>query len=298
MTTTRSFAGLAGIAMLVAGGLSLAAQQPAPEHFVVRNDGLAAPQPFVTRLAAHNAEMAALQPALITPLVVPDPRLVQYARLSFSNQYTPTGTRTVNYGNARGAGIIAFHRFEFDVVPPPYIQHNSSAADGLGDMSAMAKVRLASGNAEHGNFAVAALLSHTFATGSHKNGALTDAFCPTLVAGMAFKKHYDVMSSLGGVMPTGKIVTQGRTIAWNELMQMHATQHVWFEVENNATFYFAGSHDGKMQNFVTPAAFYVVRSKDWQPAHPFLIFDTGIQVATSSFHTYNYNLISEMRILF
>ena len=59
-------------------------------------------------------------------------------------------------------------------------------------------------------------------------------------------------------MPTGKIATQGRTIAWNALTQVHAKPHVWFEVENNATFYFAGSHDGKMQNFVTPAAFYVV----------------------------------------
>jgi hypothetical protein len=298
MRTTRSFAVLAGIPMLVAAGLSLTAQQPAPEHFVVRNREPAAPQPFVTRFAAHNAEMAALQPALITPLVAPDPRLVQYAKLSFSNQYTPAGTQTVNYGNARGAGIIAFHRFEFDGIPPPYVRHNSSAVDGFGDMSAMGKVRLASGNAEHGNFVVAAMLSHTFATGSHKNGALTDAFCPTLVAGSAFKKHYDMISSLGGVMPAGKIATQGRTIAWNELIQMHATKHVWFEVENNATFYFAGSHDGKMQNFVTPVAFYVVRRKDWQPAHPFLIFDTGMQVATSGFHTYNHNLISEMRILF
>ena len=31
---------------------------------------------------------------------------------------------------------------------------------------------------------------------------------------------------------------------------------------------FAGSHDGKMQNFVTPAAFYVVRQKAWKPIIP------------------------------
>ena len=53
-----------------------------------------------------------------------------------------------------------------------------------------------------------------------------------------------------------------------------------------------------MQNFVTPAVFYVVRPKEWQPTHPFLIFDCGIQIATSGFHTYNHNLISEMRVLF
>jgi hypothetical protein len=53
-----------------------------------------------------------------------------------------------------------------------------------------------------------------------------------------------------------------------------------------------------MQNFVTPAAFYVVRKKDWKPAHPFFIFDSGMQIATSGFHTYNHNLIWEMRTLF
>ena len=135
MKTIRSIAGLAGIAFLVAATPALAAQQPAAEHFVMRNDGPAAPQPLMKRFMAHNAEVAALQPSLITPLVAPDPRLVQYAKLSFSNQYTPAGTQTVNYGNARGGGIIAFNRFEFDVVPPPYIQHNSSAKDGFGDMS-------------------------------------------------------------------------------------------------------------------------------------------------------------------
>jgi hypothetical protein len=99
-------------------------------------------------------------------------------------------------------------------------------------------------------------------------------------------------------MPTGKIVAQGRSIAWNALSQLHAARSVWFEVENNATFYVGGEHDGKMQNFLTPAAFYVVRRKEWKPTHPFFIIDGGMQIATSGFHTYNHNLISEARILF
>jgi len=115
---------------------------------------------------------------------------------------------------------------------------------------------------------------------------------------VGFLKRFDVESTLGGTMPTGKIATQGRTIVWNALSQMHATSHVWFEVENNASFYFSGSHDGKMQNFVTPAAFYVVRRREWKPNHPFMIVDTGMQIATSGFHTYNHNLISEARLLF
>jgi len=81
-------------------------------------------------------------------------------------------------------------------------------------------------------------------------------------------------------------------------VQAHSVGHVWFEVENNATFYNRGEHDGLMQNFITPAAFYVFRSKEWKPTHPFLIVDGGMQIATSAFHTYNHNLISEARILF
>jgi len=256
-----------------------------------------AQQSFTQQFAAHNSAMTALQPAMVTPLVEADPRLIQYVRASFSNQYTAAGTETVSYGNGRGGGVIVGNRIEFDFLPPAYIQHNSSAVDGLGDTSVAGKVRIASGNAGHGNFDVAALLSHSFATGTYKNGGATDSWTPTIAAARSLGR-FNVQSSLGGTMPAGKIAAQGRSIAWNALTQAHATAHVWFEVENNATFYIGGSHDGKMQNFVTPAAFYVLRRKEWRPAHPFFVFDSGMQIATSGFHTYNHNLISEVRVLF
>jgi hypothetical protein len=246
---------------------------------------------------AHNAEMAKLQPALITPLVAPDPRLIQYARLAVSHQYAAAGTETVNYGNARGAGMVAFRRFEFDVMPSPYIQHNSSATDGFGDTSVSGKIRIASGNAEHGNFDVAAALAHCFATGSYKNGSLTDSFTATLVGDSSIGRM-SFISGLSGTLPTGKIAAQGRTIGWNEAAQFHATTHVWLEAEDNASYYLAGPRDGKMQNFVTPGAFYVLRKKQWAPTHPVAVFAGGMQIATSRFHTYNHNLIAEMRVLF
>jgi hypothetical protein len=255
-------------------------------------------QSFVERFTAHNNAMTALQPAFVTPLVECDPRLVQYAKASFSNQYTAARTQTVNYGNSRGIGLIAGNRIEFDYIPPPYIQHNTATSvDGFGDTAMLVKYRIASGNAQHGNFEATALLNHTYATGSHKNGATTDTWAPTLTGGIAFRR-FDVMTSLGGTMPTGKIEAQGRSIAWNALMQAHVARPVWFEVENNATFYNRGEHDGRMQNFVTPAAFYIVRRKEWKPTHPFFILDGGMQIATSGFHPYNHNLISEARMLF
>lgn len=257
-----------------------------------------AQESFVARLTAHNSNLGALQPSWIVPLVTPEPRLIQYARVSVSHEYTAAHAETVSYGNGRGFGVVSGNRFEFDYVQPAYIQHNTAGAmDGFGDTSTLVKYRIASGNAKHGNFDVAAILSHSFATGSYKNGAVTDSFSPTVAGGYAFRR-LDVISSLGGCMPTGKIAAQGRSIAWNVAGQVHASRSVWFEIENNATYYFSGTHDGKMQNFVTPAAFYVLRRKEWKSMHPFLIFDAGMQVATSGFHTYDHNLISETRILF
>lgn len=253
---------------------------------------------FIRQFFSHNSQMTAIQPSWITPLVEADPRLVQYVRFSFSNEYAAAGTQTTNYGNARGGGVIAWDRLEFDYVPPAYFQHNSTAVDGFGDMSALVKYRIVSRTADHGNYILSAMLSHTFATGSAKNGAATDSFSPTLAGGVGLGRKFEVESTLGGTLPTGQIGTQGRTIAWNSLIQTHATKHFWGEIENNATFYNRGSHDGKMQNFVTPAVFYVVRSKEWKPTHPFFIIDSGMQIAASGFHTYNHNLISEMRMLF
>lgn len=258
---------------------------------------LTAQQSPLEQFRAHNYEAAKAQPAMVTPLVGADPRLIQYVRLAFSNEYTAAETQTTNYGNGRGAGIIAANRFEFDWLFPPYIQHNSSAADGFGDTALSAKYRIASGNAQHGNFELSAMLNHCFATGRHKNGALTDSFGPTVAAVKDFGP-FALISSVGSVLPTGKIAAQGRTVNWHAVAQMHAANHAWVEVENNATFYFAGSHDGEMQNFVTPAAFYVLRRKGWNPTHSVAVFACGMQIATSSFHTYNHNLISEVRVLF
>lgn len=254
-------------------------------------------QSGLDQFRSHNAKMAALQPPLITPLITPDPRLVQYARFSVAHQYTPTGTETVNYGNCKGGGVIVGKRFEFDWNPPNYIVHNSKAKDGAGDTTLLAKYRISSGNAESGNYEVSAVFSRTFATGSYSNGAATGSYTPAITGAWAHRK-FDVISSIGGTLPTGKVPQQGRTIAWNAVAQAHATRSMWFEVENNATFFKGSSRDGKMQNFVLPAAFYVIRSREWGPRHPYFIVDAGMQVATSHFHTYNHNLITEVRVLF
>jgi hypothetical protein len=69
-------------------------------------------------------------------------------------------------------------------------------------------------------------------------------------------------------------------------------------LSDGTTFYMAGGYDGKIQNFVAPAVFYVMRRTVWKPTHPFLVFAGGMRIATTGFHTYNRNMIFDTRILF
>ena len=126
---------------------------------------------------------------------------------------------------------------------------------------------------------------------------LTGAYFPKLAVGKAFGR-FNAQTVVNGVLPTAKTALQGRAVEWNLTAQVRAGSHAWFDVENNATFILGGPCDGKVQNYVTPAAFYMVRRKEWQPTHLAMVFATGMQIATSSFHMYNQNLVTEMRILF
>ena len=49
---------------------------------------------------------------------------------------------------------------------------------------------------------------------------------------------------------------------------------------------------------MTPAAYLSVRRKEWKPTHPVGILCAGMQIATTSTHIYNHNLIVEARIAF
>lgn len=242
--------------------------------------------------------MTAVQPTWMGPLIQPDSRLSQSLRLSVSNLYTPAGTQTVNWGNYHTVGLLFGNRVQLNLMAPPYIQNNSATLkDGFGDGMAEVKYRIASGNRDHSNYTLTAMLCASAPTGSYQNGAPTPVYFPMLAAGKAWGR-FDVQTTLGGTMPTGKIAAQGRSIEWNTTGQVLAGKKLWADIEDNATFNYGGPLDGATENFVTPAVFYVVRRKEWKPTHPVFVFGGGMQIATSRFHTYNHNLIPEMRILF
>jgi hypothetical protein len=253
------------------------------------------------RLRAVNASMTAVQPSWVGPVAQTDPRLGQTARISVSNLRDPLwapGGQVISYGNNQGISVIIDRRIQLKYDPPSFFRnHTAALKDGFGNSGGEIKYRIVSGNAEHGNYIVTADLNYSFAARGYENGALTPSYSPKLASGIAFRR-FDVQAVVSGALPTGKVAQQGRDIEWDTAGQVHATENLWFDLENGATFNIGGSFPGTTQNLVTPAVYYTLRRKDWVPTHTSFVFDAGMQIATTSFHFYNHNLITEVRVGF
>jgi hypothetical protein len=146
---------------------------------------------------------------------------------------------------------------------------------------------------------LSAQLTATIPTGSHSNGSPDSSVSPSILAGKGFG-HFDVISSLGGTLPTEETNKLGRSIAWNTTAQYRLGKYVWPELEANMTHFVGGKNDGKTQNFLTPG---IVFSKfKFHPSDAQsrigVAFGSGIQIATSQFHTYNHSLVFTTRFIF
>lgn len=146
---------------------------------------------------------------------------------------------------------------------------------------------------------VSAQLTATLPTGSYSNGSTDAAVSPTLLAGKGFH-NFDVISCAGGSLPTGDTAKLGRSAAWNTVAQYRIHRFVWPEIEDNATYFFGGKNDRKMQNFLTPGiTFSKFKFHPEDPAsRPAIALGAGEQIATSQLHTYNHNLVFTARLLF
>jgi hypothetical protein len=255
---------------------------------------------FFSRWEQRATRTQSKQPSWSVPLVAPYPMLIQVFRADFTRQVTPALTDTWNYGASRGLNLIPGFNSEFDFYYPPYIQHNAKGAkDGFGDVGFLGKYRILSANEKNGNYMLGVQVTATIPTGSYSNGSTDASVSPTLLGGKGFG-NFDVISSVGGTLPTGDTVKLGRSVAWNTTAQYRIHKFVWPEIEDNATFYYGGKNDGKMQNFVTPGITFSKFKFRTQVAssRAAIAFGGGEQIATSAFHTYNHNLVFTARLLF
>ena len=255
---------------------------------------------FFAKWEARASATQAQQPSWPPPLISPYPMLIQVFRADFTRQITPTHTSTWNYGASRGLNLVPGLKSELDVYYAPYIQHNTpKVKDGFGDVGFLYKYRIISRNEKAGNFMLSAQLTATLPTGSHTNGSPDSAVSPTLLSGKGFGK-LDVISCLGGTLPTEETNKLGRSIAWNTTAQYHISKYFWPQLESNATYFFGGKNGGKKQNFLTPGVVFSkfkLRPGD-EKSRLGVAFGAGMQIATSQFHTYNHELAITSRFIF
>lgn len=167
----------------------------------------AAGQSYYQKFRSGNAAMTEVQPTWMGPLIQSDARLAQAAKLSISNAMV-NGSLVTSYGNNHGVSLLSDRRFQFDFNPPSYFRASSPAIpDGFGNASTQVKYRIASGNAQHGNYALSTALAMSFGGGYCQNGMLTGSYIPKLLAGKAFGR-FVIQSAVNGVLPTGKIAAQ------------------------------------------------------------------------------------------
>jgi hypothetical protein len=255
---------------------------------------------FFAKWESRTSATQSKQPSWPPPLVSPYPMLIQVFRADFTRQITPTLTSTWNYGASRGLNLIPGFNSEVDVYYAPYLEHNTpKVKDGFGDVGFLYKYRILSRNEKGGNYMLSAQLTATIPTGSHTNGSPDSSVSPTLLSGKGFGK-FDVISCLGGTLPTEETNKVGRSIGWNTTAQYHLSKYVWPELESNATWFFAGKNGGKKQNFLTPGIVFSkfkFRPSDEQ-SRIGVAFGAGMQIATSQFHTYNHELAFTSRLVF
>jgi hypothetical protein len=240
----------------------------------------------------------AQQPSWPVPLFAPTSNITQLFRYDVVRQITPAGTDTWNYGFSKGLNGIPWYKTEVDVNIPAYVQHNSTAKDGFGDVGVTLKYRLASGNPDHGSYSIAVSLASTFPSGSFKNGARHATLGPTFHLGKGYR-NFDVLTSVGATLPTADSGLLGRPVSWNVVGQYRIHKFLWPEIENNATFFHGGSNDGRAQNFVSPGfVISPLKLTDNPKSRLAMIFGIGEQIATTHFHLYNHAIILDARFVF
>lgn len=265
--------------------VSVGAQVAAPQ---TSNDDL------LSSWLERSSRAAAGQPFWMAPLFTVTPRLVQQFRYDVAWQSQGSAT-TANYGTGKGLEIVPKEHTEILISAPAYVSHSSSELhDGFGDMAFLFKYRVAAGSEQRGNYVVTAFLNTTVPTGSYSNGATHATFSPTLGLGKGWG-NFDIQSTAGVTLPAGSVATLGTPVGLNATFQYRLLGKLWPEVEVNSTFWANGRNAGRKQVFLSPGL-VVGRLHLWKKVG--FAIGSGVQIAATSFHTYNHSWVVSVRFPF
>jgi hypothetical protein len=103
-----------------------------------------------------------------------------------------------------------------------------------------------------------------------------------------------VQSTIGIQIPVSDTPSlTGQQYIFNTAFQYRLGKRLWPELEVNAMGYKGGPSDGKKQIFLTPGLFVGRFPLNRKMG---LTFGVGMEVATSSYHTHNHNLLFSGRL--
>ena len=235
------------------------------------------------------------QPAWITPLVTVTPRLEQEYRFDLDAQPGAGGGTAINYGGGKGLEIIPAERLELILGEPGYTaQTGPGGARGFGDMSFLAKYRLAAGNATHGDYIVTLFFGISAPTGARGNSAGVTTFSPTIAAGKGWGR-WDVQSTLGLTFPSANGAKIGTAGHWNTALQYRVGRHWWPEIEMNTVQWLNGVNAGRDQVYFTPglvAGRFPIRKRLGVTA------GAGVEIAATRNHAFAHRVIVSLRVPF
>jgi len=235
------------------------------------------------------------QPHWAVPIVTTTPTIHQLYRYDTQWQTYKNGVTSTNYDGGKGLEFIPERSVQVVLAVPPYIVNNpNSPNDGFGDWQFLVKYRLAAASEEGGNYILTAFYQMSFPTGQYRQGALSPIITPAIAYGKGYR-DFDVQGTVGGSLPTGNTATIGRTILWNNALQYHILKRIWPETEFNFTHYYEGSHNGHSLLYVTPG---IVIGRFAIHNRFGFVFGAGFQIAATSFHPTNHNVILSIRSLF
>lgn len=249
---------------------------------------------FVSEWLQRSSRAGATQPQWMAPMFTVTPRLVQQFRYDMAWQTQGSAT-TANYGTGKGLELIPTEHTEILISAPPYVTHSTPGLhDGFGDMTFLFKYRLAAGTEEQGNYVVTALLNTTVPTGSYSNGSTHATISPILGLGKGWG-DFDIQSTASVALPTGGVDILGTPVALNATFQYRLLKKLWPEAEINSTLWANGKNAGKKQVFLSPGL-VVGRLHLWQRVG--FALGGGVQIAVTSFHTYNHDWVASLRFPF
>jgi hypothetical protein len=227
-------------------------------------------------LAMVSATQAA-QPSWMTPLVTVTPRLEQEFRFDLYDQQNGTGSQgngqqLVNWGGPGGIRVEFIPAYNWEVIAATPSYETASgpkgAAEGPGDWPAfLVKYRIASANAENGDYIVTAFLQESSALGTAgKISTNVDVLQPTLAFGKGWG-DFDIQMTLSEQFPIAGLSSPGTPTSinmsnfgdpflWNTTFQYHVMQYFWPELEVNYEYWPNGEHQNLNQVMLTPGIIF------------------------------------------